>query len=486
MLALEASLRDLSVLLLEKEDFGGATSFNSLKVVHGGLRDLQSFDLKRSRQFGRELRWFLENFPHLVQRLPVLVPLYQRGLMRTSVFRLGFLLHRLVSPALSPNFCSGATVPSGKIVSRSTVRELFPIVETRDLKGGAFWHDACIPDTQRLIMDILHCVNAMGGRTLNYTSACEVLVEQNQVRGVQGRDLVDGAQYTFLSDVVVNATGPWVSENARRFCGDRLELYRPSLAWNVLVNREAPSECALGVSSSTRGGQLYFIHPWKGRLMVGTGHAPRTGKGSSPRPTKSELDDFLTQLNRAVPALNLSRDDVLHVYSGYLPVKRSGTTELVKRDSVVDHGTGEGPSGLYSIRSTKLTAARTTAVDVMSRVYPEQPVVTDIRYALEKVRAKYPAGIGVFAFEEDPNIDDPSVRQQLLSIIKDESVCHLDDLILRRTTLGDNPNRALAMAGNLGSLFNWSADRRKLELHRVRRHFSWIDQTVISDAASTA
>src|SRR5512137_1904921 len=78
MLALEAGKRRQRALLLEQEDFGGATSLNHLRTIHGGLRYLQSLDLPRCLESIRERRWFLANFPALVQVLPCLMPLYGR------------------------------------------------------------------------------------------------------------------------------------------------------------------------------------------------------------------------------------------------------------------------------------------------------------------------------------------------------------------------------------------------------------------------
>jgi glycerol-3-phosphate dehydrogenase len=81
MLALESVFRGLKPLLLEKSDFGAATSFNSLRIVHGGLRYLQTLDLPRHFESVRERRWFLRNFPDHVRPLPCLMPLFQGSIV---------------------------------------------------------------------------------------------------------------------------------------------------------------------------------------------------------------------------------------------------------------------------------------------------------------------------------------------------------------------------------------------------------------------
>lgn len=474
MLALEASLRGRSVLLLEKEDFGGATSYNSLRIIHGGLRDLQTLNLKRYRVFGRERRWFLEHFPDLVDPLPVLVPLYQRGLLRTDLFRAAFLLDRLLLPQRDREIATARDLPYGKVVSPAAVKRRFPRVDGRGLRGGALWHDACVPDSQRLVVDVLRCACAMGAIALNYVPATDVLCAQGRVTGARGRDVLRGADYDFEAEVVINATGPWSRENARQFDRDVPELYHPSIAWNVLFDREAPSACALGVTPPGKGARTYFLHPWKGRLLAGTGHAPRIERCPDPRPSSDELDRFLRDLNEAIPGLHLTSQDILHVFAGYVPVKQPGTVRFTKEDVLVDHGARGGPAGLYSIGSTKLTAAHDTAEHVMARVFPNGAVDDTRKRTFRELRESKRATEGLFDYHWYPDAGDTSWREDLRRIVREESVIHLDDLVLRRTSLGDNPRRALEMAPALCSLFDWTEARCRTEIGRLEDQFRWI------------
>ena len=97
MLSLEASRRGLLSLLLERDDFGQHTSFNSLRIIHGGLRYLQSLDLHRFRESVSERKWFLKTFPHLIKTLPCLMPLYGNGLYHPFVLRTALLMNDILS-----------------------------------------------------------------------------------------------------------------------------------------------------------------------------------------------------------------------------------------------------------------------------------------------------------------------------------------------------------------------------------------------------
>lgn len=475
MLSLEATLRDCSVLLLEKEDFGGATSYNSLRIIHGGLRDLRTLNLRRYWTFGRERKWFLEHFPDLVERLPVLVPLYQRGLMRAGVFRLAFLVDRLLLPNRDRTVNGSEAIPYGQVLSRSEVTSRFSAVDEEALEGGALWYDACVPDSQRLIMEVLRLACQMGATALNYTPAVELLSSEGRVEGVGGRDALKDTSYRFRAETVVNAAGPWSREMAQQFDPQSPDLRPCMSAWNVLFDREASAECAVGAAPPEPGAQHYFLHPWKGRMLIGTGHAARESTEKSPLPSPEELDDFLREVNGAFPSLELTRREILHVYAGHLPAKRRGSSSLSKEEEWIDHSDYGGLEGLLSVQGTKFTAARSTAERVMKHLFPDRIVPRERHDAFRQARSERKSGRGVFDYNWTPPSSDSSWLEPLERIVKEEAVVHLDDLVLRRTSLGDNPKRALRVAPRLCDLFDWDEERRRNELERLNDHFRWVN-----------
>ena len=471
MIALEAVRRHQSVLLLENEDFGGATSYSSLRIIHGGLRDLQSLDLIRYWRFGKERRWYLDYFPELVELLPVLVPLYQRGIMRTEIFKMAFLLDRLLLPRRDRDLTGRECLPFGEVLSAKEVKRHFPEVEEQGLAGGALWYDACVPDSQRLLMQVLRAACGKGADALNYMTATELLTEGRHVTGVRARDKLTGTSYEFNSDIVINAAGPWSRDFAADAHRDISVLGQPSIAWNILFDREAPSNCALGVAPHAPDGQRYFVHPWKGRLLIGTGHAPRERVSAKPEPSSAEISAFIREVNLALPGFNLQRDDILHVYSGFLPVDRPNSTDLAKRDAWIDHAEHGGPRGLFSVRGTKFTASRHTAEALLNSIAPQQQELRDYDELLGDARATVPGDRAICDYEWYPEPEDDSWKKPLREIIQSEAVVHLDDLIMRRTSLGDNPVRACAVAPMVAKLFDWDKARREAEIERVRSHF---------------
>jgi glycerol-3-phosphate dehydrogenase len=182
---------------------------------------------------------------------------------------------------------------------------------------------------------------------------------------------------------------------------------------------------------------------------------------------------FMDDLNAAIPGLGVTRRDILHVFAGFIPVQADGTLRFTRNDYVVDHATHRGPAGLYSIGGTKFTAARSTAEAVLKQVFPNHTAPMSLKEMLRKMRREHAANCGRFDYQWFPNGLESTWRPPLRRIIEEEAVCHLDDLILRRTTLGDNPARARAIAPLLCDLFDWSAHRREEEMQRLETHFRW-------------
>lgn len=371
-LTLEAARRGLSALLVERGDFGGATTANSLRIVHGGLRYLQSLDLPRFRESVAERRWWLRHFPDLVEPLPCLMPLYSppRGgrMRRRPLFRLALAANELLSRRRNDGVSAGREIPPARLLSREETAELFPGVDRDGLRGSAFWHDAVISEPQRLMIELLRWACQAGARALDHTEAVELRTRQGRVAGLRAIDRVTGRSLELRARAVVSCAGPWNRELAGRFDRDLPELFRPVLGFNLLLDRAAPARTALAAASREAGAQTWFLVPVGGRTLAGTSYAP-AGERLESGPSEGEVDAFLAALRQAVPGWALRRDDVLRVLWGWLPADGTGSTLPSSRPVVHDHGAAGGPQGLFSVSGVKLTTARALSEKVIARVF---------------------------------------------------------------------------------------------------------------------
>lgn len=466
MLAYESSCRGLKTLLLEKGDFGSATSFNSLRIVHGGLRYLQSLDLHRFKESVGERKWFLKNFPNLTKPIACLMPLYNKGLQRNSIMWAALNINDLLSISRNKSVDQQNSLLNGKIVSTKKVKELFPKVDTNELKGGAIWNDGAMDDSQLVIMEILKAAAVNGCDPLNYLKVTGVNDKNGKITGVAAVDLETNSEIEFKSSLVINAAGPWSRELAKSFHKDYEELFKYSIAWNVLFDVDALSEHALAITPPKDNAKAYFLRPWKGKLFAGTTHQAWDGVEDIPIPNEESIDNFIDDLNLSIPSLNLTRDKVLQIYSGLLPAKEQGTNEIAVREIIIDHGEEGGPKGLFSLSGVKLTTSRLVAEKVLNIVVPDKNRIEKNIEFEQKSEQEY----GVFDFDWD--LSQNGIKEILKHKIKNESVVHLQDLLLRRTTLGDNPPNALKYAREICELFNWDDVKVETEIENLKRYYS--------------
>jgi len=469
MLALESSRRGLCPLLLERDDFGQHTSFNSLRIIHGGLRYLQSFDLHRFRESVSERRWFLKTFPDLVKPLPCLMPLYGDGLRRPAVLRFALRLNDLLSNKRNRGVRINRQLPASRIVDADKTMEIFPMLDRHGLKGSAIWYDAFMPDLNRLLIEALRWAGEFGATILNYVEARHLLRDKNSVAGVIGVDKESGRSFEFKSNVVVNAAGPWCRNLAAGFHRDMSSLFKPSIAWNVLLNKKAFADHALVASPKKLKSQTYFLVPWKGKILAGTGHLPLTKEPMErPMPTTDEIHEFLNRLNSAVPGLEARMNDILYLFSGLLPANDVGKANLKVREVIIDHNNHKGPKGLYSISGVKFTTSRLVAEKILNRIFPEKKInnvnnaVNTSRYHKRKSREVFD-DFNLSSFQKDKKW-----MERLKVIVKEESVIHLDDLIFRRTKFGELPDKAIEAATLFCQVFEWDKNRCHQEIQRVK------------------
>lgn len=462
MLSFEAVRRNLRPLLLEKNDFISATSLNHLRTVHGGVRYLQSLDLNRFKESVAERKWFLKYLPQFVNVMPCLMPLYGKGLYRNSIFRIGLLLNDFFSFNRNISIADkGQHLPRCRVISSKKTLELFSAVDQKGLTGSALWYDANVEEYQRLMMELIKLAVTSGANALNYVNAASLLKENDCVAGIQAVDQESGKEFEFKAPVVINAAGPWCREVAAALDRDNVSLFKKRLlVWNVLFNKGALSNHALGLSPLKAGGHNYFFHPWKNRLLVGTGELVVEKSDKETTVPAEAMEKFIKDINTAVPGMKITETDIQRVYSGILPADENGT--MTKREKIFDHSTNGGPKGLFSISGIKFTTSRLVADKTLNRVFPKAKKIPHEKI-LEKMEVK---NISFDYNWDSPEEDDLSL---LIEIVENESVLHLSDLILRRTSFGDHPERVIKILPKIRPIFDWDDNQWKDEVEQFKK-----------------
>ncbi len=442
--AWDATLRGLRTVLVEARDFGGATSWNSLKTIHGGLRYLQRLDLRRVRESVRERRALLRIAPAVVRPLPFLVPLYGHGARGREAFGVALRLNDWLSRDRNAGLDEAHQIPGGRLLAPEAVLERVPGLDRRGLTGGAWWCDAQLAAGERLVMGFVRAAADAGAPVANYAEVVGVLRTQDRVAGARVRCGLTGVEHEVRARMVLNAAGSGTDALWRLAGASRppVPLLR---AWNLVLRRR-PLEADHAVGGCADG-RYFFLVPWRDRAIAGTEYAPADTLAG---PT--DVERLLSVCARVFPWARLKRDDVSLVHRGTVP-GQVGASGLWTRQRLVDHDR-DGAPGLLSALGVKYTTARAVAEQAIDRVVAHLGTrVAPCRSAeTPLVHARPLAG--------------PLAAQTSVAV-REEMALRLNDVILRRLDLGtagppeaaDVETVASVMAAELG----WDAARQAEE-----------------------
>ena len=368
-IAWDAVQRGLSVAIIDKDDFGAATSFNNLKTLHGGLRALSALNFKQMRLFIRERRALARVVPHLVRPLPFIVTTTRNPVRSSLAWRTLLAVNDAMARDRNEGLPDpGTHLPAGHIVSRDEALRLNPVVSNKGVTGGAVWYDYQMVSTDRVTLSFLLSAIEAGAVAANYVHAARFLNEGGRITGVKVEDLLGKQTFAIRGRVVVNAAGPWAASliRALRPAAQGAPPLMLSRAMNVVTQPLVESHACGGVA----GGRYLFIVPWRKVSIVGTSHDAFEGTADQLKVSRWDLEAFLKDAREAFPHAPLTAGEVRLIHRGLLPMVSGHGTQvnLVKESRVVDHG-AHGMAGLISVFGVRYTTARRTAEEAVDAVF---------------------------------------------------------------------------------------------------------------------
>ena len=502
--ALDAASRGYSVALVERDDYSSGTSSRSSKLVHGGLRYLQNFDLGLVREALLERSLLVQLAPHLVRPLPLLVPAFE-GKRPDRLLGVGLNMYDVMARRRGRSEEEWSP-DRHRVVDADETRELLPALAPRDPSAAYLFYD-CQTDDARLVLTVLGEAERFGAVCAN---SCEVtaLVERDgRAGGVLVRDRIGGGEFELQADNVVNATGVWADQLRpdELYGEEEVPRIRPSRGTHVTVSSDnLPVKAGAVVPAG--GGRTIFVLPWLGRTLVGTTDNDYEGELEHVPPSGEDIGYLLTACNEFF-GTSLGPDDVTGAYAGVRPLISTGdpkkSVDISRKAELY-----ETSSGLVTITGGKLTTWRRMAKLAVDRVVeregrdapcrteeiplgaPEDP---DALPAVDGVdpesRAHLAGRYGHHARElmqiaaERPELaarispELPDILAEAAFAARREQARSVADALVRRTRLGlldarslcadgaESPERvARAMAGELG----WDEARVAAELEDWR------------------
>ena len=352
--AVEAAARGYRTALIEQGDFAQATSSRSTKLIHGGLRYLQQGDLALVRESLRERGRLLRNAPHLVHRLPFIVP--NRAWWERPFYGTGLKLY--------DRLAGGLGLGRSQHLSRTETLAHIPTLEPAGLRGGILYYDGQFDDA-RLAVTLARTVADLNGVVVNYVKAASLLKQNGRVCGVVARDLETGDEFELRAGVVVNATGVFTDDIRRLDDATAPGLLTLSQGAHIVLDKSfLPGDCAL-MSPRTADGRVFFAIPWRNRTLIGTTETPVSQAVVEPRPLRDEIEFLLAHAARQL-ARKPGAADILSAFAGLRPLVK---TDAGKPTSALSrsHRVVVSPSGLVSITGGKWTTYRQMAEDTMDQ-----------------------------------------------------------------------------------------------------------------------
>ncbi len=526
-----ATFRDLAmqgvdVALVERGDFVSGASAASSHMIHGGIRYLENGEFRLVHEAVTERNALLKTAPHYVRPLQTTIPIYSTfsGLLSAP---LRFLRHGTgtsrergaalikVGLVIYDSFSRGGgllgkgTVPRHEFRGRARSLQQLPQLNPAVKYTATYW-DASLHDPERLALDVLHDGLVAGGdraRAANYTAA---------VGAADGtvvlRDVDAGEDFAFTASVIVNASGPW-TDLTNEVIGDPTRYMGGTKGSHIVLDHEE-------LLAATGGRELFFehsdgrivlIYPLKGRVLVGTTdlehdmHDPIVC-------TDEEVDYFFALIRSVFPTIAVDRTQIVYRFAGVRPLPGHGDLApgFVSRDYRIEAAPLPGPVGatVLSLVGGKWTTFRASAAHLSDRVlellarprristkgvpigggagYPRSerarrqwlaPHVDAVGFAraaelLDRYGTRAAEVIAALGADDAPLRAAPRYSvDELRHLARTEQVAHLDDLLLRRTSIaftgGATEAAAAEIAEAVAPVLGWDAGAQADEVRRA-------------------
>jgi glycerol-3-phosphate dehydrogenase len=353
-IARDAALRGYKTALVEQADFASGTSSKSSKLVHGGLRYLESFEFGLVFEASRERRYALRNAPHLVRPLPFVFPVHKDDPRPLWQIAIGMWLYDAMA--------TFRNIEWHQIWSKERALREEPVISPQGLTGATRYYDA-LTDDARLTLVVAQDAHQAGATLANYAQVLGLLRAGPKVVGAQVQDQATGAEFEAKARVVVNATGPWTDVLLKMVDAGAAQRLRPTKGVHLVVPRQRVGSRAAITLNSPRDGRLMFLIPWGQFSVLGTTDTDYEGDPADVRAEGEDVAYILEAARHAFPVAGLVEADIISAYAGLRPLIASDAPTGYKVSR--EHQILNTAAGFFTIAGGKLTTWRSMAEEMV-------------------------------------------------------------------------------------------------------------------------
>ena len=518
----DLALQGVDVVLVERDDYCSGASAASSHMVHGGIRYLENGEFSLVKEAVQERNQLIDHLPHLVNPLPTTFPIFKRfsGLLNAPLKFLGLLDKPSERGALIIKMGmvfydaftrKQKTVPPHVFRNRKESLQRYPKLNPEILYTATYF-DGSMPSPERIAIELIKDAVAANENAvpLNYTSL--VAAEGGEVTI---KDEVSGEEIKLQPKVLVNAAGPWIDLANKKMGRETPFISGTKGSHLILDNPELKK--AIGEEEfffENKDGRIVLIFPLLDKVMIGTSDL-RIDDPDQAVITEEEIDYFFDMIGRVFPEIKVDRSQIIYTFSGVRPLQRTeggATGQISRNHSVKVLEAGE----LLDIPVLSLVGGKWTSFRAFSEHAADEALIL-----LGKERLVSTWGLPIGGSKDYPENDAQEnrlinewvqesglnrnlvdglfiwygtktaevlagfkdhltplktlpemIRGELAWIMSGEDVVHLDDLILRRTTLAKlgkiSPESLEEVAQICASELGWSADQKEAEMKRYQ------------------
>ena len=514
-IAREAAMRNLSVAIVDMQDFAAGTSSRSTKLAHGGIRYIVTHETDLVKSATRERNWMRVQIPHLVRPIPFILPLIEGSKYKKR----DFVGITKIYDFLSDDKSDFKNFKKSKSYKAEELYELEPNFNRNGLQGGVIYYDTNIDDA-RLTIETLKEAIVRGADALNYCKITGYIKNNDKIVGVKCQNLENNSDFEIKANLVINATGIWV-DNLIESYPDTIPkpLIRPTKGVHLQFKREhIGNNMASGLYSSVDNRFFFVIPRNKKYTLLGTTDTDYHDELENPFCNKEDADYLIESLKNYYPNAKLNYNNILSTYAGIRPlVMQKGKPESeVSRKHIIFFS----PDGLLTITGGKLTEWRAMAEDLFVKI-EEKEIFPNIKrepyfsrqkfiigfnkedwtkylessglqlgeYITDHLYQQYGKGaIKILDLIKNDNSlaeriieENDFIKAEILYVLKYELTPHLIDVFCRRTemSLWIDHRRASEVAEEVANImqkeYSWDDDTKNNE---VRQYLEYINKTV--------
>ncbi|MBM7600568.1 glycerol-3-phosphate dehydrogenase [Virgibacillus halotolerans] len=375
-ISLDAVTRGLNTGLVEMQDFAAGTSSRSTKLVHGGLRYLQQFEIKIVAETGKERAIVYENGPHVTTPEWMMLPFHKGGNFGPFTTNVGLRLY---------DFLAGVKKSERrKMLKPEEALRKEPLIKKEALRGAGYYVEYKTDDA-RLTIEVMKKAVQKGAHAVNYTKVIELLYDDsNKVYGVLVEDQITKETYKIYAKKIVNAGGPWVDE-LREMDGSKQGKSLHLTKGVHLVFPQSIFPLQQAIYFDAPDGRMIFAIPRNNKAYVGTTDTGYGGNIAHPTMTEKDRDYLLDAINYMFPSLQMTAEHVESSWAGLRPLiadeDKDNPDEISRKDEIFI-----SDSGLISMAGGKLTGYRKMAEEAVNTVVKQLKAEDGILYTSSETK----------------------------------------------------------------------------------------------------